>query len=158
MGSYRTMNSYSPNMTAEELILESKLSEISRVPPWIERLASLHAISSDTQFAMDLCLEEVISNIIRHGYSSNADGVIRVQYLAHRDGFSTLVVEDEAPSFNPLVINNPPLPRSLEETTEGGRGIPLLKEFADEVEYQPKPIGNRLILKFLSPGSSRAAI
>jgi len=39
-----------------------KLSEIARVPPWPESLAARHAIPSRVQFAMDLCLEEVLSN------------------------------------------------------------------------------------------------
>jgi serine/threonine-protein kinase RsbW len=149
------MNSYSPNTTAECLILESKLSEINRVPPWIERLASLHVIPDRTRYAMDLCLEEVLSNIIRHGYKGKADGVMRIRYLAHRDGFFTLVVEDEAPPFNPLVVADPPFPRSLEDISGGGQGIHLLKQFADAVEYEPTRTGNRLIISFIYPGSSR---
>jgi anti-sigma regulatory factor (Ser/Thr protein kinase) len=152
------MNSFRSNTTADCLTLESKLSEIARVPPWIERLASLHAIPGRTRFAMDLCLEEVLSNIIRHGYSGKEESVISIRYLTDRDGFFTLVVEDEAPPFNPLAVRDPPSPQSLEDISEGGQGIHLLKQFADAVEYELKPTGNRLIISFISPGASRATI
>src|ERR1700686_4215561 len=146
------MNSYSANTTAEELILESKLSEIDRVPPWIERLAPLHAIPDRTRYAMDLCMEEVLSNIIRHGYPSNVEGFIRIRCLTHRDGYITLVVEDEAPPFNPLLFQASPLPGSLGDNWGGGQGIHLLKQFADALEYEPKPTGNRLIISFMNSG------
>lgn len=66
--------------------------------------------------------------------------------------------EDEAPPFNPLVVREPPFPRSLEDISEGGHGIHLLKQFADEVNYELKATGNRLILSFMSHGPPRAAI
>jgi len=152
------MNSYSANTPAECLTLESKLSEISRVvPPWIERLASLHAISDRTRYAMDLCLEEVLSNIVRHGYACESSRAIIIRYVSQRDGF-TLVVEDEAPPFNPLITEDPPIPRSLENASVGGQGIHLVKQFADAIEYEPMPSGNRLIIKFISPETSRAVV
>jgi serine/threonine-protein kinase RsbW len=152
------MYSQSANTAEECLTLESSLSEIARVPPWIEKLASLHAIPDRTRYAMNLCLEEVLSNIIRHGYAGKSGQAIIIRHVARRDGFFTLVVEDEAPPFNPLIVRDPLLPRSLEDVSGGGQGIHLLKQFADAVEYEPKPTGNRLIISFLSSGSSRAAI
>ena len=86
------------------------------------------------------------------------DGVIRIRCLTNRDGYITLVVEDEAPPFNPFLFQGPPLPRSLGDISGGGQGIHLLKQFADALEYEPKPTGNRLIISFISSGSSRAAV
>jgi anti-sigma regulatory factor (Ser/Thr protein kinase) len=152
------MYNHSANTAGECLTLESRLSEIARVPPWIEKLASVHAIPDRTRYAMDLCLEEVLSNIIRHGYAGESDHAIMIRYVARRDGFFTLIVEDEAPPFNPLIGRDLPLPSSLDDVSGGGRGIHLLKQFADAVEYEPKPTGNRLIIRFISPGSSHAAV
>jgi sigma-B regulation protein RsbU (phosphoserine phosphatase) len=152
------MYGHTANTAGECLTLESRLSEISRVPPWIEKLALLHAIPDRTRYAMHLCLEEVLSNIIRHGYGGEPDHTIRIRHFINRDGCFTLVVEDEAPPFNPLVVSDPPLPRSVEDTSEGGQGIHLLKQFANAVEYEPMPTGNRLIISFIPPGSSRAAM
>lgn len=149
------MNTDNANMDCESLTLEGKLSEIARVSPWINKLASAHAISSRTQFAMELCLEEVLSNIIRHGYAGASNRTVFIRYEMPRDAFITLVVEDEAPPFNPLLVQAPPAPQSLENLSAGGQGIRLLKQFANEVKYERKPSGNRLIISFESPGSSR---
>jgi anti-sigma regulatory factor (Ser/Thr protein kinase) len=143
------MNSESANSAAESLILESRLSEISRIQPWIEELASLHAIPDRTCYAMNLCLEEVVSNIVRHGHSSESSDPVKVNFQPHRGGFYALVVEDTAPPFNPLLVPDPHAPRSLDEMSGGGQGIHLLKQFADEIEYQGLPNGNRLIISFI---------
>ncbi len=63
------MSDQNANSGCEPLTLESKLSEIARIPPWIEKLAALHSIPERARFAMDLCLEEAVSNVIRHGYA-----------------------------------------------------------------------------------------
>ena len=68
--------------TGERLNLRSRMSELAQLLPWIERLASRHMIPASTQFAMNLCLEEVLSNIIRHGYSGKPDHSIAVQFIS----------------------------------------------------------------------------
>jgi serine/threonine-protein kinase RsbW len=152
------MNNYTANTTADYLILKSKLSEISRVPPWIEKVASQHALPDRTRYAMDLCLEEVLSNIIRHGYDSDADGSIMIRCLTERAGYVSVVVDDEAPPFNPLVFQDPRLARSAVDIPPGGQGIRLLKQFADALEYESKPTGNRLVIGFRSAEPSHTAI
>src|SRR5579863_7885717 len=109
------MHSHDANTDRECLTLDSKLSEITRVPPWLESLAALHAIPSRIQFAMDLCLEEVLSNIIRHGYGGESGHEIVIRHQTHRNGLFTFVVDDEAPLFNPLTVPRPPVPHSFAE-------------------------------------------
>ena len=151
------MDSHDANTDRECLTLESKLSEIARVPPWLESLAALHAIPSRTQFAMDLCLEEVLSNIIRHGYGGESSHEIVIRYQNRRNGFFALIVEDGAPLFNPLTVPSPPVPSTLEDISGGGQGIRLLKQSADAIEHEPMSNGNRLTISFVAPGSSLAA-
>jgi len=150
------MNRNGANTIEELLTLQSKLSEIALIPAWIEQLASRHGIPKHTQFAMDVCLEEVLSNIIRHGYAGAPDHTILVRCTIPRKDYLTLIVDDEAPPFNPLLSQDFPSPRSLDRTSAGGRGILLLKQFADTVNYELKPKGNRLTISFTAPEKSNA--
>jgi serine/threonine-protein kinase RsbW len=135
--------------TRERLALRSSLSDLARVSPWIEHLAAHYAIPDNTQFAMNLCLEEVLSNVIRHGYAGEPGRPMLVQFASSpRDGYFTFVVEDEAPLFNPLSVPEPPVPRSIDEARVGGNGLRLLRHFADTLEYRSTPTGNRLTMRF----------
>ncbi|HLJ13699.1 MAG TPA: ATP-binding protein [Bryobacteraceae bacterium] len=150
------MTGNADHTTAERLDLQSRISDLARIPPWIERLASTYSIPDSTQFAMNLCLEEALSNVIRHGYRGTP-GSIAILFST-RNGQFVFVVEDEAPLFNP--VNSPELPamNSLEEAQIGGQGIRLLRQFSDALEYHATPRGNRLTIGFASARSVTANI
>lgn len=141
---------------ANRLVLRSQLSELRKLPSWIERLASGRSIPAPIQFAMELCLEEAISNIIRYGYFGQPDHSISVHFTGPRDGYLVLVVEDTSPPFNP--VTSPELPElsTLDEIPIGGQGIRLLREFADALDYQTTPNGNRLSIGFHVTDSTTA--
>jgi anti-sigma regulatory factor (Ser/Thr protein kinase) len=142
--------------TGEQLTLQSRMSELAYIPPWIARLASRHAISASTEFAMNLCIEEALSNIIRHGYSGKPDHSIAVHFASPRENYFVFVVEDDAPPFNP--VDSPELPpiSSLDDIQVGGQGIRLLRRFASELKYQATSTGNRLSIGFSPAGSGVA--
>jgi serine/threonine-protein kinase RsbW len=142
--------------TGEILNLKSRVSELAQIPPWIERLASRFSIPESTQFAMNLCLEEALANVIWHGYSGQPDHSIAVHFASPGEDYFVFVVEDQAPPFNP--VDSPELPRLNErENNEiGGQGIRLLRQFADSLEYQATPTGNRLSIGFSSIRSTIA--
>lgn len=142
------------NTNGERLDLRSRISELAQVPSWIERLASHHLIPPDTQFAMNLCLEEVLSNIIRHGYLGQPDHSIGVRFSSPRDNYFVLVVEDQAPPFDPVAAPELPPISAREDASVGGQGIRLLRRFADALEYQATPTGNRLSIGFTAARSA----
>jgi serine/threonine-protein kinase RsbW len=131
-----------------QLTLGSQIEDLSRVAPWIESVAAEYAIPTDIQFAMNLCLEEVLSNIIRHGYSSEPGHSILIRYVPNRDKTSFLIVDDDAPHFDPLAREDTPVEETLEGIRIGGLGIRLVRNFASSLRYEATPTGNRLIVGF----------
>jgi serine/threonine-protein kinase RsbW len=130
----------------ERLVLRSELGELARVFPWVEALAGRYALSEKTYYAINLCLEEALSNVIRHGYKGDSRYEIVVEFRSSEDEL-IFTIEDEAPHFRPAVS---PLaqPTTLEEMTPGGLGVFLMRRFADRVEWEPLQRGNRLTLAF----------
>lgn len=135
----------------DQLVMDSQLSEMERLPAWVESIAATYAISESVKFAINLCLEEVISNVIRHGYSNRSGQLLTVHCAAPRPGRLVFTVEDDAAPFNPLEVAALPSIGEQDESRIGGQGIRLLRGFADTVEYEAKPAGNRLYIGFLSP-------
>jgi anti-sigma regulatory factor (Ser/Thr protein kinase) len=135
----------------DSLILQSELGDLARVPPWIERMACAHAIPAPTEFAMNLCLEEILSNIIRHGYANESGHEISVQYSTIAKNVFQLVIEDQAMPFDPVAAAIPPIEETLSGERDGGLGIRLVKNFADSMKYESLAGGNRLSIRFLAP-------
>jgi anti-sigma regulatory factor (Ser/Thr protein kinase) len=141
-----------PSESLDRLMLRSRLSEMAQLPAWIEGLATRHGIPNDVQFGIELCLEEVVSNVIRHGYAGAEDRSVAVSFATPRHSYFEFVVEDEAPQFNPLEAPDLKAIDPGDEARIGGQGIRLLREFANTVEYEPLPAGNRLRIGFSSAG------
>lgn len=133
------------------LTLPGRLEEMTRVWPWIQELAAAYAIPRDMLFAVNLCLEEAISNIVRHGYGSGSGLPITVDFaLRDGEGFA-FVIEDRAPAFNPLEFISPKMPlssASIEDLAPGGQGIRLMRKFAGSLSYEHCSDGNRLTIGF----------
>ena len=138
----------------DRLSLRSDLSEMKRLPPWIESVAARHAIPEKLKSAMDLCLEEAVSNVIRHGYAGRVDGRVAVSFSMPGDGSFVFTVEDDAPRFNPLDAPRRPALKEGGEIRIGGQGIALLRRFADCLQYEPTSGGNRLRMSFSHTGAA----
>lgn len=138
----------------DQLVMGSQLAEMERLPVWIDSLAATYGIADGTKFAINLCLEEVVSNSIRHGYSNQAGQLVTVRCSAPRPGYFVFTVEDDAPPFDPLGLAPLPTVGEQDEGQLGGQGIRLLRGFADTLEYEAKPGGNRLHIGFSNPTAS----
>jgi serine/threonine-protein kinase RsbW len=140
------------------LTLKSQLEDMAMLWTWVEAIIAEYAISPDTAFAIHLCLEEAISNVIRHGYSGQPDHTLTVDYASPNAHELVFTVEDQAPPFNPLdpsLIEELPAPVPEDFLRPGGRGILLMRRFASTIAYQRlengKGGGNRLTIGFALP-------
>jgi serine/threonine-protein kinase RsbW len=133
--------------TEERLTLRSQIGDLELVPAWIEYLAAEYGVPSSTQYAMNLCLEEVLSNIIRHGYGNKPDYSIVVRYMPPGKS-ACLIVDDDAPPFDPLADEELSVEPSLDGTRIGGLGLRLVRNFASSLNYERTKTGNRLTIGF----------
>ena len=147
-------------MSIEELqdllVLDSRLNELSRAQSWVEGLANQIGLSEKARYAVRLCLEEALTNVILHGYKNEPGHPVLIQYRFSSDMLS-FAIEDKAPPFNPVDALSSaigPEPASLESLTLGGNGIRLLHQFAGSLTYDLLADGNRLMIGFSGPGLS----
>jgi serine/threonine-protein kinase RsbW len=152
-----TMTGNGMEQTRDRLVLRSGLADVQQLSPWIEELTRRYAISASIQYSMILCLEEAISNIIQYGYAGTDSGSIVVSFRTP-GGYFEFLVDDEAPRFNPLDAPELPPLNPHEEMRIGGHGIRLLRQFADEIQYEATPNGNRLRIRFLATATATGII
>ena len=139
--------------TLDRLELDSQLTELSRVAPWVEDLADRYGLPAETRYAINLCLEEALANVVLHGYGSEPGHPITVE-TSVAGGSVFFSIGDQAPPFAPIdpgARNGSQSPANLETMQVGGNGIRLMYRFAGSVSYEPLPRGNRLTLGFPIP-------
>ena len=135
------------SLDAIRLVLRNDLAELERLAAWIEGWAQ-HGVSPDVSFAIQLCLEEAIANVIMYGAAR--DDRLEIAVELERNG-STLVarIEDTGRQFDPTQVPPPTVATSLEEAKVGDLGIHLLRSFASGMDYERRDGRNRLTLRFV---------
>lgn len=143
----------------DRLELDSRLTELSRVRPWIEAVADRHGFAANTRFAIQLCMEEALANVVLHGYQNEAGHPIVIRFSVS-GGTLFFEIDDKAPLFT-TVENVPPnnamRPPSLDSIEPGGNGIRLLHRFAGSLAHEGLPDGNRLTIGFPIPTQDASA-
>jgi anti-sigma regulatory factor (Ser/Thr protein kinase) len=138
-----------PGTSAGRLVLRNDLSELRRLAGWIEIWTQQSVLSPDMSFAVALCLEEAVANVIMHGGSE--DERLEIAVEVECDGPALIVrVEDNGRHFDPTTA--PPSsssPASLEEAKIGDVGIQLMRRLASSMHYERHDRRNRLTLRFL---------
>lgn len=132
------------------LELDSRLTELSRVQSWADALADRCGLTEDARFAMNLCLEEALANVVLHGYQNEPGHPILIESNLSA-GSLFFTIEDRAPHFTPVdpgERNGANLALGLESMPVGGNGIRLIHRFAGSVAYEALPGGNRLTIGF----------
>jgi anti-sigma regulatory factor (Ser/Thr protein kinase) len=131
------------------LVLRNDSGALARMTEWILGVCQAAALGTKSAFALQLCLEEAVANIIEHGEGAARASEIVVAVVREGDRV-ILTVEDNGAPFDPTKMAAPLLPRTIEEATAGGLGIHLMRRFASDVEYRREGGRNQLWLTFPS--------
>jgi serine/threonine-protein kinase RsbW len=134
------------------LVLRNEIADLPRLSRWIE--ACTHpSLSPEVAFAVALCVEEAVVNIIMHGGGQDDRLEIAVE-LAREPGVVTARVEDNGQPFDPTRVLPMAPAASLQDAKVGNLGIHLMRSFASEMRYRRSGDRNQLTLRFLEPATS----
>jgi serine/threonine-protein kinase RsbW len=127
-----------------ELILESDLNEIRRVEGFVKTMCQEHRFDKNFVHDVMLLITEATNNAIMHGNKFDKTKHARL-LCTIEDGYLTIAVSDEGKGFNPNELPNPLDPENLLKPS--GRGVFLIKNFADTVEYDFSSEGTTLKMR-----------
>ncbi len=113
---------------------------------WAAGFARHANLSDSVTFGLQLCLEEAVSNVIRHGIAPAERPEILVM-LGETADHVTAEIEDEGQPFDPREFKAAGRTASVEQAIDGF-GIPLMRGFAASIRYERRGTRNRLILTF----------
>jgi serine/threonine-protein kinase RsbW len=127
-----------------ELILESDLNEVRRVEGFVKTICQEHHFEKNFVHDVMLLITEATNNAIMHG--NKFDKTKRARLLCIiENGYLTIEVSDEGEGFNPQTLPNPLDPENLLKPS--GRGVFLIKNFAENVEYDFSSQGTTLKMR-----------
>ena len=84
---------------------------------------------------VNLILDELITNVIEHGYHGQPTGRIEVEAMVSEDSV-VVRLTDHAPAFDPLQRPLPDTSADIDRRHIGGLGILFARRLADEMSYR----------------------
>jgi anti-sigma regulatory factor (Ser/Thr protein kinase) len=126
--------------------IKNDLSEMTVLRETVQNFSEQNQLTPDIVFVLDLCMEELVTNIIKYGYDEPAQHQIQID-LSLLDGLLVLEIVDDGKPFDPTCLPEPDLDVPLEERQIGGLGIHLVRNYVDSMEYKRQGNQNVTTLK-----------
>ena len=139
-------------MNTTTIKLKNNLRELERLSQIVNEFGEAHRLSPKVLYALNLSLDEILTNVIYYGYDDTNEHHIIIR-ISLKDEELTAAVEDDGRPFNPLEAAKPDLAKPLEERQVGGLGIHLVTNLMDTVEYKRQGNKNLLVMKKKTGGS-----
>jgi len=109
-------------------------AEIGAVNDALERAAMAGEVPEAAMRAMQVALDELLTNAIMHG-SVSLNDPMQVDLIIHRNALRA-VISHAGPAFDPTEVAAPDLEGSLQDRQIGGLGIHLVRSMMDEFTYE----------------------
>ena len=121
-----------------ELLIDPDSSEFRLASDWLGRAGRELGIPPEQIARLDVCLNEVLANVLDHGGASARSAPIGLRLARKHDpdgADATLTVTDAGTAFDPLAVLPRSRPQTLAEAAPGGLGLVMLRANADSLRY-----------------------
>jgi serine/threonine-protein kinase RsbW len=111
-------------------------AESRAISPLVERVMETvrrMKCAAGKEFEVELALHEAVVNAVIHGSRLDPSKRVQVCMACDEDRGILIIVRDSGPGFQPEQLPNPVLGENL--YAEHGRGIFLITQFMDQVEF-----------------------
>ncbi|OLE27016.1 MAG: hypothetical protein AUG44_11285 [Actinobacteria bacterium 13_1_20CM_3_71_11] len=122
----------------DRLRVPAVLDSLDDVVRYVRELARRAGLSSRRTGQLRLATEELVTNVIMHGYRSGSTPDCAVELQGGVDGGQVwLRIVDDAPAFDPTRVPEPDdLRRPLIDRMPGGLGLYLARSCVDGMSYE----------------------
>ena len=127
----------------DSLTITSKLQNLPNVEALVDKVCGEIGVSEDMYGNVLIAVTEAVNNAIIHGNSMKAEAEVAVSVVDSESTFG-FSVKDSGNGFDHINLPDPTAPENIEK--ESGRGIFLMRNLADDVQYNES--GNTVTVLF----------
>ena len=128
------------------LVIQNDVGELRRLNQAIEQFARECDLPAGEQNAIELVLEELVTNAIHHGYPEGGEHEMSIG-LRMDGNVIEMRLEDDGHPFDPTRAEEADTKSSIADRAIGGLGIHLVKNLVHEMAYARRQGRNVLTLR-----------
>ena len=124
----------------------SDRTELEKLEGFTADFALKAGLSDKDLFALQIVVEELVTNVIDYGEVPVGEHAATVDLTA-QDGLLTIVIRDRGKEYNPLLREDPDVTLPAEERPIGGLGVHFCKKLTDTQDYERRDGCNVLTMR-----------
>lgn len=124
--------------------LDGNLGELERLAVGVREFCAANSLDDDVEFELNLVLEELFVNTVRHGGCEGVPGAAHVRLRCVADGVE-VEFRDRGRPFDPTTAPDADIHASLGE--RGGLGIHLVRGIMRDLHYEREGEWNQLRMR-----------
>jgi serine/threonine-protein kinase RsbW len=132
-------------LSGREFTLNGNLNELGHLVEEVARFCRENELAGDIEFDLNLAMEELFTNAVRHGGCEGAKDVVRVRLEPLGEGVRAEFC-DRGREFDPTGAPEPDVTAPLSERPVGGLGLHLVRRIMRDIEYRRADGWNRLTM------------
>ena len=123
--------------------IHSSERSLDRVLPDLSQFLSERPVDDSIVYIVQLAVEELVLNVIKHGYHDEAGRTIALELEVERNS-AVIVVEDDGEPFDPRSAPEPDFHAIAGGEQLGGLGLHLVRSLAASFDYERVDSRNRV--------------
>ena len=130
-----------------EYAFAAALPQIGPASSWVSQACRALGVTEEAIARLDICVNEVVANILSHGGAGAQAAPIRMQLSVERDlegGAAALTISDQGVPFDATHCAVRAAAGTLADAQPGGLGVIMLRANADDLSYSYHEGENRL--------------
>jgi len=131
----------------QHFTLPTDLDSLAEIESLIEQIRAERDFGDEVAGNLMMAFHEAVTNAIIHGNQLDPAKVVDIKAW-FEDHQLVLQVTDQGIGFNPNALPDPLDENNLLKS--GGRGVFLIRQFSDEIEFNDK--GNVITIRYNLPG------
>jgi serine phosphatase RsbU (regulator of sigma subunit)/anti-sigma regulatory factor (Ser/Thr protein kinase)/ACT domain-containing protein len=133
------------NAAKEEIKVAAEMRHLAKLRDFIERIGTRHRFDAKFISSLKLTIDEICTNIIRHGYRDVKNGEIYMAAIVRRLSMTLLII-DRGKTWDPRQTKDPDLNEYVRIGKRGGLGTFMVRKLVDDIQYTVTNRGNELRL------------
>lgn len=132
------------NERSYSIEINSDPQNLITVEEFVSFLSTEANLNPDRLAGLLIAVTEATTNAIIHANKKDPEKIVTISAIID-DDYLTITVKDQGTGFDPEKIPDPTAPENLMK--DSGRGLYLMRVYAEELKYNLTPDGTETILK-----------
>ena len=129
------------------LTVRADSAAMRQVDAFVQTFVKEQGVAADEAARILILLEELLTNLVKYGYTDRAESGQAEIALALEGGRLEIEFVDDGCAFDPFATPAPDLDGPLETREVGGLGLHILRSMTDEACYERR--GDRNVIRLV---------